>query len=544
MSTLFYTFGVGTAAAMHEQLGKMKQSDLLVCVIPPKQYLTALPQESMEEMKAALSDPRVALVSEDSVEKSMAACKQRTPMLPYMDAAEYLDIGNPLSADFPMAVWREALENQIQQTATMTAMLINTSNVSVRNYFLNAYDTLAYQNWDSVAKAMDRPLVLVGMGPSMVGDIATLRKLQGKVFIGATDNSLRYIAHHGIEPDFVFQVEWQERSMEFYHGVEIPEECTLVALSGVHPSVLRFWKGPKLCMPNYHLAEVFNGFVNETTRPFTGTNVGTLAIQFALRVRPKETWLVGFDFGTVQACYYHPGSISLHDVYPTVSRFWSVQKMDYGYHLNKHDALVVEDRHGKPMHGITSFESDRNNIAAMVATEGIKFFNASSDGRPVPGVEYRPLSTLDATDGLFYSGRAAPEPYLLDKDALIQRCDEKLSELAEYDRLSARVHGLAVGVCALHDHGHKIDTALRDFGDAVSALQSTSFGWVESIVSSLEPRIRHVFLAETISAKDLPGKTERLLSWAKIVVEFYPPFSSYRKFIEDFLMHTKQKAKV
>jgi hypothetical protein len=414
--------------------------------------------------------------------------------------------------------------------------------VSICNYFLNAYESLLYQNWDSVASKIDRPLVVVGMGPSMVREIKTLQALRGKVFITATDNSVRYLLHHDIVPDFVVQVEWQLRSLDFYHGATIPDTCTLVVLPGASPDAVHFWKGPKLFMPNYQIRGAFEGFINTSTSPFFGSNVGTLAIQFAHRVGAKEAWLVGFDFGSPQASYFHPGSATLHEVYPMVSRFWSAQKMDFTYNLRQQETVLTEDRTGKPMWVPTSFESDRRSIEAMVATSKTKFFNVSEYGREIAGAEYRPLSKLTTHGAPAEYGSAAPDPYPLDKAALVGECDAKLSQLSLYSELSAAVLQTAENALALHERGHRAETALKDFNAAIDALQGTSFSWIEAMVATLDPGIRHVFIAETIVIKDLKTKSDRLLAWAKVVKEFYPMFARYNPFILDFLNHVKQKA--
>jgi hypothetical protein len=197
---------------------------------------------------------------------------------------------------------------------------------------------------------------------------------------------------------------------------------------------------------------------------------------------------------------------------------------------------------GKPMWVPTSFESDRRSIEAMVATSKTKFFNVSEYGREIAGAEYRPLSKLTTHGAPAEYGSAAPDPYPLDKAALVGECDAKLSQLSLYSELSAAVLQTAENALALHERGHRAETALKDFNAAIDALQGTSFSWIEAMVATLDPGIRHVFIAETIVIKDLKTKSDRLLAWAKVVKEFYPMFARYNPFILDFLNHVKQKA--
>lgn len=536
--TLYYTFGVGTPDAMRVALAKLDKSDYLACIVPPYKFVKKVPVGSEKEMKPILSNPQLVVVGGESEDQIVACMQQRLLMFPLMEKCEYLEMGNEFMATFKVDEFKAMVEAALIRTVSMTAMLFNTAQHSIRNYFANAYETFIYQDWKGTASRVVRPLIVVGMGPSMAGEIDTLKKLRGRVHILATDNSLRYLMRNGIRPDFVSQVEWSPRTGDFYAGCGITKETapTLIALAGIYPDVIQTWPGPILSFTNHQMAMAFTRFYGNNTPPFFGSNVGTFSLQVAEVLQPPEVWLVGFDFGAPCYLYFHPGCINMEgEVYTTMTRHWSPLKMDYLHNRRRHDAVEVLDREGKTMVTSSHFESDRRLIERMISGSKMPFFNCSRHGREIGGATYRPLSDLCASVPYSKVPMAYAEKTPLDNDGLRASCIEMLGQLREYKKLQGDVFKTAVEGLALVENGHPAPMAMAAFGTAVDALQARPIGWVENFMSTLEPELRHVFVMETIRSREYEKKSEKLKHWASIVRDYYPNTERFLAFIEEFL---------
>lgn len=546
--TLYYTFGVGTPDAMRGALAKLDKSDYLACIIPPYKFVKKATAGTEEEMKALLANPQLVVIGGETEEQVLACMQQRIQMLVHLDACEYMDMGNEFMPEFKPEEFRAVVEDQLLRFVSMSVMLFNTAQQSVKNYFLNAYETFVHQDWAGTARSIVRPLVVVGMGPSMAGEIDTLRALHGRVHILAVDNALRYLMRHGITPDLVAQVEWSSRSMDFYKDCGLTEKNapTLIALAGVYPDVVQTWPGPVLTFCNHQMAIAFGGFTGNHTPRFFGSNVGTFAFQVADVLAPPEVWMVGFDFGSPCYLYFHPGSVNMEgEFYPTMTRHWSPLKGDYLYNRRQQESVEVKDRGGNTMLTATSFESDRRLIETMVSQSKIPYYNTSKHGREIAGVKYRPLAELRASVSVETVPIACAGKVEIDNGALADTCRALTQQLHRYQYLQTEVFRTAVDGMTLIERGQTPAEALRAFDTAVSALQGEPVVmWIEAFMATLEPELRHVFVAGIVRSRDFEKKSERLQHFASLVRDFYPNTEKFIRFLEEFLEMLRRKAEV
>ncbi|MCR5536289.1 MAG: DUF115 domain-containing protein [Succinivibrio sp.] len=151
----------------------------------------------------------------------------------------------------------------------------------------------------------DRPVFLVGSGPSLDKDLAFIRRHQDQALIFACGTALDCLYHAGIVPDFYCCTERTPEvaySLELIYDPDFFDKVTLLATDVVHPRVLRLFKHQalfaKLDEPFYWMA-VHAHEELKNWRPAIMINplVGNMGLSGALHLGFRRLYLFGIDNG-------------------------------------------------------------------------------------------------------------------------------------------------------------------------------------------------------------------------------------------------------
>lgn len=545
----YYAFGFDTGAYLRDILKKLPGSAILICMEPCPELFYSLCRTV--DISDVIADTRLHIIFAADPEQMKARIRSVAGKMMCCERSLYLRReGAFLPEDFPEAEWKSAVTQRVKDSVQFQSMSFNTADVSIRNYFVNAYTSICCHDWKGLRRWMaGRPLLVVGIGPSLEFEMENLRKLQGRVPIACVDNALRTLLHRGIQPDFVLQVEWQEHSKRFYEGLDIPSSTTLVFIGGIFPGILNSWPGPKLSYPNYQVGAVLGEFLDSNVHAFMGTSVGIMAIQFAVVSGASPIYLVGFDFASPMASYFHPGSITLMEAYPTTTRFWSIERMDYDHNKKQQETIEVPGNDGLPIWTAMSVEMDKRGMEGYLKKmpPNREIFNCSRHGNPMEGVDYKALDELVTK----YSGDTrereafVPDEHTVDDTRLLDVLDRKSGELSFYYEHLGRLNECAEKIKAAKESGDisALDVARKGFLEALDELHGGSCGWVEHLFATLDLRMKHVYDAEVIRKKDLATKEERMDAWVDVILHYEPAYRSFKTFIEQFLAYIKDQAK-
>jgi hypothetical protein len=202
----------------------------------------------------------------------------------------------------------EEILKRAEETLALTwqnrATTISFGRLWIRNLFLNLPETP--QSVDALAPLADRPLLVLGAGPSLEGCTDFLRRRREELRVVAVDTALPYLLAIGILPDILVSMDAQQLNVKDLLPPP-PEGIKLLYDATAAPSFVR--KFPKEDRYAYlsHFAE---GSIWELLREAgvaiprieAGGSVGTTALLLADRLRsyrPGEElpiFLAGLDF--------------------------------------------------------------------------------------------------------------------------------------------------------------------------------------------------------------------------------------------------------
>ncbi len=206
---------------------------------------------------------------------------------------------------------------------------------SVQSYFGKRWFFNSIMNLELAEKAGNRlpPLrnaLVTAAGPSLEGQIETIRSERRGGTLIATDTSLPFLLQHGITPDMVISIDCQH--ITYHHFMQgYPEDVPLV-LDLASPRHLTSLSKEPIFFTSGH---PFSLFVNSKWRKFphidtSGGNVSHAAVSLADSLGAQTIRLFGADFSFPRGKSYARGTYIYHHfrslsnrLDPSESRFFS-----------------------------------------------------------------------------------------------------------------------------------------------------------------------------------------------------------------------------
>jgi hypothetical protein len=139
------------------------------------------------------------------------------------------------------------------------------------------------------------PVFLAAAGPGLDKVGALLPEIRERCIIVAVDTSLRFLARHGVEPDFALVIDpqyWNSRHLDRC----VSGNTRLIIESAVYPPVLRFaFKRIYLCGSLFPLGKFIEDRVDPKGALATGGSVATSAWDFSRLLGARQIWIAGLD---------------------------------------------------------------------------------------------------------------------------------------------------------------------------------------------------------------------------------------------------------
>lgn len=435
--------------------------------------------------------------------------------------------------------WCKALEKEIVESCLFTQYVINTVDVSIRNYFANLPIGVRSMDWDGAKKSMQgKPLLLMGMGPSIHKEYDRIKELQDRVYIGCVDHGLRPALEHGIVPDFVFAVDWQERTEDFYRDLAIHPDTVLVTLFGSWPGTINKWPGRLLFMASASLRPLLYEFYPQNLPMFHGNNVGQLAVWFGMLTDAAPVYLAGYDMCYPMASSRHPHAIHFNEVYSGVSRHWSVEAFEYSFIHHNSQTLQRKDAQGRKVFTSISLESGRVDLeSAFVDQPATRpFYNLNPEAFAIKGVATGDWEQLRAVAGQMKTTFQMEErPF--DINTFSKTMLEKRDQVLEYYDIMEEMYHLAEDVQPLWDTpGPRLDFLRKQFFGLQKRLaQKQELAWYENLLVEMDRRM--IINAQRAHNMIQAAKDEntRLKGMVELVMSNYPVSKPYRDFFKKYL---------
>ena len=200
------------------------------------------------------------------------------------------------------------INNRLSWRNRMT--LVRLGRLWVNNIIAN----LATLPWEQITlpKAIHKPVMLCGAGPSLNQALPWIRKNSSYLSIMAVDTAAGALAQAGIQPDYVICLEAQAHNLPDFTPLT-GLRFTLVSDISAHPASFRLVKGPinlvsSQWMKNQFLKRLSNASLPIHAVPPLGS-VGVLAAKIAVD-QGQHIFLAGLDFSFLPGITHCTGSPS------------------------------------------------------------------------------------------------------------------------------------------------------------------------------------------------------------------------------------------
>jgi uncharacterized Rossmann fold enzyme len=482
-----FTFGFDDGQYIREVLKRLPKSSALICIEPSPEFFYKICEVS--GYADILSHERFHLIVglESQLEKidkvgelvvQFESCKELHRPFPWI----------PDSLDF--SPFRKKLQSSMMNSIKMTHAVKNTTDVSAGYSLGNIPMSLKCGDAEHLRQVIQgKPYIVVGMGPSLSTQIEMLKKIEGKAFIAATDNTIKELLLEGIHPDIVFHVEWRDESKEFYKGIQLKKSSVLCFGHGTNSDVPKMWPSLKVAYPSPHVELIFS----EITRTLKwevniGATVGDFAIHFGVQCGASEIYLVGIDACCPTGSYCHPNNSSIREIYQEVNRFWSPERWDWGYVTTWPDRLELEGWDGEPVHSIGSFKRtvDVIDLLNKKLDKNQKIFTTSQYGAKY-NAELASLEKLEAYPDL--DKTLAPSQDCVSEQEVMPLINIKRKQVIDYYRRLKQFSLYLNSYIEAYDKKAKNVAALeRNFLGELENFKShhEKFAWIENLLVVLD----------------------------------------------------------
>ncbi len=248
-------------------------------------------------------------------------------------------------------------------------------SIWLRSIFSNfKYILKSYYLFDFKDIFENKPIIVVGAGPSLNKNVHLLKELKGKVCIISVFSATKVLEKAGIVPDFMATID----SLQ-YGITDFEAKIPLIYHRYCNKELLEKHKNNKIVSisSNEFLKSVLENIKEDNV--VSGTTVTYFCTTIARYFGASEIILIGQDFSWTKDAIHAKGSV--HD------------KNLYGYKEYHHYNMPVEDMYGNTVYTNAPFMNFKENFEDYVKDlpKNIKLIQASEGGLKIEGAETRTL---------------------------------------------------------------------------------------------------------------------------------------------------------
>lgn len=248
-------------------------------------------------------------------------------------------------------------------------------SIWLRSNFSNfKYILKSYQLSDFKGMFKNKPIIVVGAGPSLNKNIHLLKELKGKVCIISAFSATKVLQKAGIVPDFIATID----SLQ-YGITDFEANIPLIFQKYCNKELLEKHKANKILSINSNefLKSILKNIKEDNVLP--GITVTYFCSTIARYFGASEIILMGQDFSWTKEATHAKGSV--HD------------ENLYGYKEYHHYNMPVEDMYGNTVYTNKPFMKFKESFEKYVKIlpENIKLIQASEGGLKIEGAETRTL---------------------------------------------------------------------------------------------------------------------------------------------------------
>ena len=361
--TIIFVFGFGLSYYVSKLIEKISNTDYIFIYEPDKKIFDVTMKNI--DISYILANKNINIIFEHKETKKAfmkTSLDKRIDINPY-----YKELYNKDLLEYMKDI-KEGIEDNI--------ININTTEIFKeewsRSLFFNINSILkSYDICDFKDIFKDKPIVVVGAGPSLDKNVHLLKEIEGKVCIICAFSAAKALEKHNIKPDFLTTVDSKQYGIEEYEA-NIP----ILYLKEANKELLEKHKSKKIIYMPYtdillkDILKIENKFIN---LPIKGT-VSSFSASIAHYFGASEIIVIGQDFSWTKDKAHAEGT---------------VHKKTEGYKKYHGENMEVKDIYGntvytnKPFYGFKLWFDD----FTKQIMDSTKVIQATEGGLPIENAE-------------------------------------------------------------------------------------------------------------------------------------------------------------
>ncbi|EAJ6177647.1 motility associated factor glycosyltransferase family protein [Campylobacter lari] len=299
-------------------------------------------------------------------------------------------------SEFYVNFYMEKADNLVQNLlSVIKTMVLSRGNdpkdalIGIKHNVINLEKIITHTPFKSLIKdrkAKAKNAIIVSTGPSLIKQLPLLKKYQENAVIFSADSSYIILAKEGIKPDYVFSLEREEMTSEFFNNDfgDFDKDILFIIASLTHPNTIEYLEknGRNYILVLRPLFFESKLGLNEYGFLGSGMSVANMAYELAGALRFENIILIGQDLAYNDDGKSHPKE----HLYG-----------DQGDEEVVYKEITAYGGNGKVKTQLTwylflkSFEKD---IALAKNILNIKTYNATEGGARIEGTIEKPFKEL------------------------------------------------------------------------------------------------------------------------------------------------------
>jgi uncharacterized Rossmann fold enzyme len=535
-------FGFDDGAYLKEVLTRLPASSRLLCIEPWPELFTRIAQET--DLSQILSDNRLDLyVGREFDPKKFEPLAQ---LVSRCEKSIVLRRASPyLKPDINYQELEKIFVSHLVDTIRFKKVIFNTTDLSSHLYLKNAGAALYHGDLNHLKERIkNKPVAVIGLGPTLATQIEKLKKIQNKIFIFATDNAVSELLLHDIEPDLVFHVEWHFESLSFYKDLKFKNKPILCYIQGSHPQAVQNWPFDKIAYTS-HYDFPFRSLTQQWPN-FQGTTVGDLAITVAVLSKAKEIYLVGMDFSCPAGNYHYPNTSSTREIYSDVSRFWSFERIDWQLVYHSSAKSLTKGWNDEDVYTRQSFKKSIQFLHTIKATcEDWQTIKTTSQAGAWTDTELADLDELDSTVDI--NKELKPSQMCALPNEVLKIVRRREFELREYFHETDLIHKVAKKLAQMIIKKETHLPSYQEFYDDFTRRNDkrpklSGLKWIENMIMNISPQVRQKVEVNMMRMKDKTSSEEAFSIQLDLLVEYIEIIREYKSILDQYLTIIRQES--
>lgn len=395
---------------------------------------------------------------------------------------------------------RETVERYVSTQEINRATLARFEKLWFKNLLLNLPSYLFYQGVEKLfGNFKDRPVFLIGAGPSLQKQIPLLKEIQNRFLLMAVNTSLPYLLEKGIVPHLVVTVDPQDKVYRYFLPVmrqKLSRIPVLIAEPTICPKIVKNYPGPVLFCRAGFLEGWLDSFSEPKGELDMGGSVITAAFSLARQMEAAPIVFLGTDMSYTEKTLHFRGAELEKEWLYSQTRTDSLEAKNY-FFLKKTKLFPHEGFYGETVYTDMRFITYINWLEKNFRLfPELKVINATEGGIRFQHIEHESLKTVvsryaDSENLNFFTGDFKSKQFEKNYEGFLKALDEMEDQLPRLENLAAR----GVEVCqTLITQVQAKKTPSKTLLNELNALDQklTAFSLTEVLSLSLQKVIQEV----------------------------------------------------